>query len=253
MQGYAFDARMRMAELADEVWQDDRLAGRLRLEAAELRQRFEERFTVHRDGVRFYALGLDHDGRQIDCLSSVVGHLLWSGIVPDERARECADQLMSPALFSGWGVRTVSSDDRGFNPIGYHTGTVWPHDTAIAVGGLMRYGFHAEAVRIGTAMLEAAEYFDHRMPEVFAGYARETTPVPVAYPTACSPQAWSAGAPLLILTALLGLRPDRHSGRLLSERPAPLPQPIELRGMSAMGSRFDVVADGESVAVSPAG
>ncbi len=115
----------------------------------------------------------------------------------------------------------------------------------------MRYGFHAEAVQIGTAMLEAAEYFDHRMPEVFAGYGRDKTPFPVSYPTACSPQAWAAGAPLLIITALLDLRPDRHSGRLLSERPASLPQSVELRGMSAIGSRFDVVADGESVAVSP--
>jgi glycogen debranching enzyme len=250
VQGYAFDARIRMAELADEVWQDDGLAATLRREAADLQERFEERFTVHRDGGRFYALGLDHEGRQIDSLSSTIGHLLWSGIVPEERARECADQLTSPALFSGWGVRTMSSDDVAFNPIGYHTGTVWPHDTAIAVSGLMRYGFHSEAVRIGTAMLEAADYFDNRMPEVFAGYERATTPFPVSYPTACSPQAWSAGAPLLILAALLDLRPDRGRGGLRCERPATLPHPVELRGITALGDRYDIAADSESVVVS---
>ena len=144
----------------------------------------------------FYVVGLDGDKRPIDSLTSNIGHLLWSGIVPDERARVVADHLLSDRLFSGWGVRTLSSDDRGYNPIGYHVGTIWPHDNSILALGLARAGFRDEANRIALAQLEAASFTGHRLPEAFAGFERSISRFPVPYPTACSPQAWATGAPL---------------------------------------------------------
>jgi glycogen debranching enzyme len=152
---------------------------------------------------------------------------------------------MSDTLNSGWGVRTMSDRDRGFNPIGYHTGTVWPHDNSLLTAGLVRYGFRQYANRIASDMLTAARHFDYRLPEVFAGYRRGMTPFPVAYPTACSPQAWAAGAPVLFLTCMLGLRPDPADGRLHVD--AVLPEAcrrLELRGIEALGRRFDVSVQG---------
>ena len=180
------------------------LAARLRGEAAALRERFERDFWIDARG-GYYAIGLDGDKRQIDSLTSNIGQLLWSGIVSEERAAIVARQLMADALFSGWGVRTLSTDDEGFNPIGYHRGTVWPHDNSIIAQGLARYGFRDEANRIALAMLEAAAFSAYRLPEAFSGYARSLGRFPVPYPTACSPQAWATGAPLLLVRAMLGL------------------------------------------------
>jgi glycogen debranching enzyme len=118
--------------------------------------------------------------------------------------------LVGPRLFSGWGVRTMGEGDGGYNPIGYHVGTVWPHDNSLVASGLARYGFHTEAAQIAFGMLEAAEFFDHRLPEAFAGYAREQTLFPVQYPTACWPQAWATGAPLLFIRLLVGLEPGEQ-------------------------------------------
>jgi glycogen debranching enzyme len=126
---------------------------------------------------------------------------------------------MSPSMFSGWGIRTYGQDQPGYNPIGYHTGTVWPHDTSLVAWGLRRYGFREEAARISQAMLEAAQIFGNHLPEAFAGYAREETRFPVEYPTACMPQAWAAGAPLLLLRTMLGLESD--GSRLLTDPAVP--------------------------------
>ena len=172
---------------------------------------------------RFFALGLDGQKRRIDSLTSNIGHLLWSGIADEDKARDCVGHLMQDALFSGWGVRTMAMGEGSYNPIGYHVGTVWPHDNSIIAWGLRRYGYREEAARIALAILEAAELFHHRLPEAFAGYARERTKYPVEYPTACSPQAWATGAPLLLLRALLGLESD---GKHLITDPA-LPERID--------------------------
>jgi glycogen debranching enzyme len=203
LQGYAYDAKVRGARLARTVWGNADLADRLDQEAAELRERFNRDFWVA-DG-EYFAIGLDRDGNQLQVLSSNIGHLLWSGIVDENKASALANHLLGPRLFNGWGVRTLATGERRYNPIGYHNGTVWPFDTSIIAWGLRRYGFPGHAARLAQAMFEAATYFGGRLPEAFAGYPRQLTGHPVEYPTACSPQAWSTGTPLLFIRTLLGL------------------------------------------------
>jgi glycogen debranching enzyme len=215
VQGYVYDAKRRTAEVAREAWGDAVLADRLDAEAAELRERFDQAFWVPERG-GYYALALDSDKCQVDSLCSNIGHLLWSGIVSDERAAHIVESLMSDQLWSGWGIRTMSTEDAGYSPLSYHNGTVWPHDNSLIAAGLARYGYREEARRIVRQMLEAAVYFNFELPEVFAGLPRETTPFPIAYPTAARPQAWAAGTPVLLLQVLLGLRPDRKHRRLES-------------------------------------
>jgi len=205
LQGYAYDAKMRGARLARLVWGDPLYADRLEREAAELKRRFNRDFWVA-DG-EYYALGLDIEGRQVDALSSNMGHLLWSGIVDEDRAAKVVEHLLGPRLFSGWGVRTLAMGEGRYNPIGYHVGTVWPFDNSLIAWGLRRYGFREEAGRIAEAVIDAAKYFGGRLPEAFAGYDRSLTKYPVQYPTACSPQAWSTGTPMLLIRTLLGLEP----------------------------------------------
>jgi glycogen debranching enzyme len=209
VQGYVFRAKRGMADLA-RVRGDEELAARLDREANELRDRFEAAFWV--EDLDFYAMALDGEKRPADAIASNAGQVLWSGIAGPQRARLVADRLVSPELFSGWGIRTYGATQRGFNPIGYHTGTVWPHDTALIAAGLKGYGFHDEANRLIGSVFEAAQRFaEFRLPELFCGFDRETSPLPVPYPVACSPQAWSAGAPFLFLQTMLGLR--AHGGR----------------------------------------
>jgi glycogen debranching enzyme len=206
LQGYVYDAKIRSARLAREIWNDAALAERLMREATDLKERFNRDFWI--PGRDFFALALDGEKRAVDTLSSNIGHLLWSGIVDDDRADAVARHLMSDALYSGWGIRTMAVGEGGYNPIEYHNGTVWPHDSAFIAAGLARYGFRDDASRLSMSILEAATYFHYRLPEVFAGYPRELTRFPVEYPTACSPQAWATGAPLLLLRVILGLEPD---------------------------------------------
>ncbi len=206
LQGYAYDAKMRGARLARHVWKDPAFADRLEKEAADLKRRFNRDFWV-KDG-EYFAVALDGDGRQVDSLTSNIGHLLWSGIVDTSKAKSVVKHLMGPQLFSGWGVRTMAEGEARYNPIGYHVGTVWPFDNSFIAWGLRRYGFKDEAAAIVAGILEAAEVFDGRLPEAFGGYQRSATRYPVQYPTACSPQAWSTGAPLLLLRAGLGLEPQ---------------------------------------------
>ncbi len=206
LQGYAYDAKMRGARLARLVWKDPAFADRLEKEAGDLKRRFNRDFWV--ENGEYFALALDCDGRQVDALTSNIGHLLWSGIVDKHKARAVARHLMSPQLFSGWGVRTMAEGEARYNPIGYHVGTVWPFDNSFIAWGLRRYGFAEEAAAIAAGILDAAELFQGRLPEAFGGYPRSKTMYPVRYPTACSPQAWSAGAPLLLLRTALGLEPQ---------------------------------------------
>ena len=217
LQGYAYDAKRRTARLAREVWNDPAWADELEQQAADLKRRFNEDFWLPER--KFFAVGLDAHKRKIDSLTSNIGHLLWSRIADEEKAKACVDQLMGDALFSGWGVRTMARTEASYNPIGYHVGTVWPHDNSIIAWGLRRYGYGAEAGRIAHAMLEAAELFDDRLPEAFAGYAREASGYPVEYPTACSPQAWASGTPLLLIRAMLGL--EAIDGQLIVDPAVP--------------------------------
>jgi glycogen debranching enzyme len=205
LQGYAYDAKVRAARLARFFWHDPAFADTLTQQAADLKRRFNRDFWV-KDG-EFFAVALDADGRQVDSLTSNNGHLLWSGIVDKSKAKAVVRHLMGERLFSGWGVRTLAVGEGRYNPIGYHLGTIWPFDNSFIAWGLRRYGFKDEAARVAAGILEAAQYFDGRLPEAFGGYPRHTTKYPVQYPTACSPQAWSTGAPLLLLRTLLGLEP----------------------------------------------
>jgi glycogen debranching enzyme len=205
LQGYVYDARMRAARLARDVWRDPAFADRLEADAADLKRRFNQDFWVE-DG-QYFALALDPDGRQVDALASNIGHLLWSGIVDDAKADAVVGHLMGPRMFSGWGVRTLAEGQGRYNPIGYHVGTVWPFDTSFIAWGLRRYGYKAEATALASGITHAASFFNGRLPEAFGGYARHETRFPVQYPTACSPQAWSTGAPLLLIRTMLGLEP----------------------------------------------
>ena len=214
IQGYTYDARLRAARLAREVWGDHELAAELERKAEKLRERFNREFWD--DELGYYVLALDREKRRVDSITSNPGHLLWSGIVPRNRARAVADRLLRDDLFSGWGIRCLSSEMRGYNPLEYHAGTVWPHDSAICAEGMRRYGLREHAGRVCAAIIDAAVAFEHRLPEVFAGFMRDETNIPVPYPDALAPQAWSAGAPLLALRTLLGL--DIVDGKL-SSRP----------------------------------
>ena len=240
-QGYAYDAKIRGARLARLVWNDPAFAARLEREAADLKRRFNRDFWVADEG--YFALALDTEGGQVDSLASNNGHLLWSGIVEKSKAKAVVANLMGPRLFSGWGVRTLAEGEGRYNPIGYHVGTVWPFDNSFIAWGLRRYGFKDEAAMIAEGILDAAGYFDGRLPEAFGGYERSVTKYPVQYPTACSPQAWSTGAPLLLLRTMLGLEP---LGEHLIVDPA-LPQSIgrlEMLDIPGRWGRIDAFGRG---------
>ena len=217
LQGYAYDAKMRGARLARLVWHDPAFADRLEKEAADLKRRFNRDFWVEEG--EYFAAALDSDGRQVDSLTSNNGHLLWSGIVDKSKTRAVARHLLGPRLFSGWGVRTMAEGEARYNPIGYHTGTVWPFDNSFIAWGLRRSGFKEEAASVVAGVMEAAAVFKGRLPEAFGGYPRKTTSYPVQYPTACSPQAWSTGAPLLLIRVGLGLEP--HGDNLIVDPALP--------------------------------
>jgi glycogen debranching enzyme len=205
LQGYAYDAKLRSARLAREVWKDESLAAKLQAQASELKERFNKDFWIPER--KFFAVALDGGKKKVDSLCSNIGQLLWSGIVEDDKVVAVRDHLMSPQMFSGWGIRTMAEGEGGYNPIEYHNGTVWPHDCSIIAAGLARHGFRKEASDIVAAIFEASLFFRSRFPEVFAGYDRSKTRFPVQYPTACLPQAWAAAAPMLGLRTLLGLEP----------------------------------------------
>ena len=241
LQGYAYDAKLRGARLARLVWKDPAFADRLEKEAADLKRRFNRDFWVE-DG-EYFALALDPDGKQVDALASNNGHLLWSGIVDKSKSKAVARHLLGPRLFSGWGVRTLAEGEGRYNPIGYHVGTVWPFDNSFIAWGLRRYGFKEDAAVIAAGILDAAEFFDGRLPEAFGGYERTETMYPVQYPTACSPQAWSTGTPLLLLRTMLGLEP--HEENLVVD--AALPSAIghlELLDIPGRWGRIDAFGRG---------
>jgi glycogen debranching enzyme len=251
VQGYVYDAKLRVAELARHVWGDEATATRLEREAADLRERFDTAFWLPEHG--WYAIGLDAEKRPVDALASNMGHLLSSGLVPPERIPEVAERLVSGPLWSGWGVRTLAADEAAFDPLEYHNGTVWPHDNSLIAYGLSRSGRRADAERIARALLDGAPFFDHRLPELFAGYEREGDGPPGVVPTSARPQAWAAATPVLLLRAVLGLEPDPAARELRVTTDA-LPawaEGLSLAGVHAFGRRWDVGVDGGSASVTP--
>jgi glycogen debranching enzyme len=252
VQGYVYDAKVRLAELARAVWADETLAARLEVEAAELQRHFDEQFWVDERG-GYYALALDADKRRVDSLCSNIGHLLWSGIVPSGRVAAVAGALMGAELWSGWGIRTMSANEAAYNPLSYHNGTVWPHDTSLGAWGLCRSGRVGDVDLVARTLFQAARFFDWSLPEVFAGFEREETPFPIAYPTAARPQAWAAGTPVLLLRLLLGLDSDPSSGRLQTAESAPeWMDGLELHGVRALGRSWRIAVAGGRVSAEAA-
>ncbi|HSS35330.1 MAG TPA: glycogen debranching N-terminal domain-containing protein, partial [Patescibacteria group bacterium] len=217
VQGYVHDAKRRMARLARRR-SETALADRLEREADELKTRFNAAFWVADRG--FYAMALDDAKRPMDALASNAGQALWGGIVDKARAAAVVAKLNGPELDSGWGVRTYGAGQPGYNPLGYHTGSVWPHDNALIVAGIKRYGFDLEAGALAGRIFEAAQRFpDLRLPELYCGFDRRDVGVPVPYPVACSPQAWSAASALLLVRTMVGARASAADRTLELVRP----------------------------------
>ncbi|QTG79727.1 amylo-alpha-1,6-glucosidase [Arthrobacter crystallopoietes] len=245
VQGYVYAAYISRALMA-QCAGDNELAAHWGSRAADLKTAFNDRFWLEDRG--YFAIALDHDKRPVDSCASNMGHCLWSGIVDNDKAPLVARRLMSPEMFCGWGVRTLASDMGAYNPASYHNGSVWPHDNALIAAGLMRYGFMDEATRIALALFNAATQFGGRLPELFCGLDRESYPVPVAYPTSCSPQAWAAAAPVHLMRVLLRFDPCMtHNGLWLAPLiPAEL-GPLHVTNLPLAGARISVsVADGQT-------
>ncbi|MBI4940199.1 MAG: amylo-alpha-1,6-glucosidase, partial [Actinobacteria bacterium] len=255
VQGYAYEAAVCGADLLDAFGLPG--GGRWREFAADLAVRFRERYWVDRADGRYPALALDGAGRVVDAVASNMGHLLGTGILDAGEAADVAARLGAPDMAGGFGLRTMSARAGGFGVMRYHCGTVWPHDTAAAVAGLVRTGHRDVAAGLLGGVLDAAPAFRDRLPELWSGDARDAVPGPVAYPAACRPQAWAAAAPVAMTAALLGLEPDAPAGRLVVRRGAgPLPVgALAVRGLTMAGDRLDVEVDrtGEVRVVAPEG
>jgi glycogen debranching enzyme len=208
VQGYLYAALMSRAEIAETLG-DAAQAARLRERAKELRVKFLDAFWLPKQG--WYAIALDRYKCPVDALTSNIAHCLWTGIASDEHAAAIVERLSGPEMDSGFGLRTLATTMGAYNPMSYHNGSVWPHDTAIAVAGMLRYrhvpGAVALAEHLASGLLDAAETFGGRLPELFCGFPRSQFHFPVPYPTSCSPQAWASAAPLLLLRSFLGLDP----------------------------------------------
>lgn len=216
VQGYLYAARRGLAQMA-AARRDSKLADSLANEANALKRQINQDFWLDSG---YYALALDGEKQPVDSITSNPGHLLYAGAAPPRRAGEVVERLLSNELFSGWGIRTLSTSSPRYNPLGYHLGTVWPHDNSIAAMGFKKYGKEAELNELATALFDAARSFDYyRLPELFSGISRSLHHAPVPYPVACKPQAWAAGTMPFLLQAILGLCPNASADELLVVRP----------------------------------
>src|SRR3954447_26855496 len=242
VQGYAYRGWLGMADLYERSGDATRAAD-LRDKANGIRERFEARFWSDRLGCYVLALA---NGEPCEVVTSNAGQVLWTGIASSDRAAAVSDRLLRDDMFGGWGIRTLSTDAVAYHPVGYHLGTVWPHDNSLIASGFRRYGLDAAAERVFVALLEAAQRFPHdRLPECFAGFGRDRFEVPVRYPVACHPQAWAAGALPYLLTTILGLQPAACARRLTVRSPR-LPAGIEwveLRALPIAGGTADLRFD----------
>lgn len=240
VQGYVYSAYLARMYFALEQGDPD-LAEHWRAKAAALKEAFNRDFWLADRG--YYAIALDGDKRPVDGLSSNMGHCLWTGIVDLDKAPSVAAHLLSPEMFTGWGVRTLATSMASYNPLSYHCGSVWPHDNAIVAAGLMRYGFVDEAHRIINGVLAAGAAEGGRLPELFAGISREEIPRPVPYPASCSPQAWAASTPLQFVRTLLRLDPWAQHGKVWLDPALPADvQSLAVQGIPMSGGRMDVAA-----------
>jgi glycogen debranching enzyme len=240
LQGYVFAARRGAATLATALG-DDARAEALAAQAEVLRAQFEDAFWI--DELGTYGIALDGEKRLCRVRTSNPGHCLWSGIVATDRARRLAEELMSDAMFSGWGIRTLAAGQARYNPMSYHDGSVWPHDNAIAALGLARAGYPNHAARVMNAIFDASRHFDlARLPELFCGFSRRPGEGPTRYPVACSPQAWAAGSVFMLLQACLGLEADAATGSIHLEN-ARLPlflDQLRIDNLAVGDARLDV-------------
>jgi glycogen debranching enzyme len=239
LQGYVFDAKLRAADAAEYLGQAEQ-AAKLRKEAADLQQRFEEQFWC--EDIGFYAYALDGDKKPVKTITSNAGHLLWSGIARPDRAEQVMRRLLEPDMWSGWGIRTLSENNPAYNPFSYQNGSVWPHDNGIIAMGFKRYGFTKEVAMIARDISEAASYFVfNRLPELYAGVKREAGTFPVQYLGANVPQAWAAGSVFHLLRAILGLDADAQNKKLYINPALPrwLPD-ITLRKLTVGKAAVDV-------------
>ncbi len=236
VQGYAYDAKKSMATLLRIIGKS-KDASRLDDEAERLRRTFNQAFWMPQEG--FYAIALDGKKRQVNSIASNPGHCLWSGIVDQEHASAVVERLLSPDMFSGWGIRTLSTEMALYNPLSYHNGSIWPHDNSLIAAGMARYGFRKQAAEVADAIIEASAGFsEHRLPELFAGYPRREYSFPVQYPGANVPQAWACGAVLYLLETLLGAQ---MRGNKLITRPIASPLgPMHLHGVRFRSMRLEI-------------
>ncbi len=249
VQGYVYAAYVARAQIA-RGFGDEATAHSYTVRAEKLKEAFNERFWLEDRG--YFALGLDGEKKAIDSLTSNIGHCLWSGIIEPSKARRVADHLMSPEMFSGWGIRTLASSMGAYNPVSYHNGSVWPHDTALCASGLMRYGFVSEAHAVTLGLLQAAQAFGGRLPELICGFDRGDISSPIRYPTSCAPQAWSSAAAFELLRAtFLRFDPSVGDGELwLSPSLPPQVRDLTIENLPFANARLTVTTDGTSTEVS---
>ncbi len=237
VQGYAYAAHMARAAIAARLQRPDEEAEHLGI-ARDLKRRFNRDFWI--DDLGWFAVALDADKQQVDSLASNMGHCLWSGIVDHDHAEAVADRLMSPEMWSGWGIRTLASDEVAYDPMSYHCGTVWPHDGALCAAGLRAYGFDFQALTIAKGLLSAADAWNGRLPELFCGLDQEDVGTPVPFPTSCSPQAWAAATPFMLLRTVLGIEPDDDEGLVVDPIPGAVEDDLLMTGARRLDGRFDV-------------
>ena len=240
VQGYVYAAYRGLARLLSAL-HDDEMGKELRRKASELKDAFDGDFWLEEEG--YLAMALGGEGKRASAISSNPGHCLWTGIVDRRHAGRIATRMFANDMFSGWGIRTLSSGSTRYNPLGYHIGSVWPHDNSLIGMGLKRYGFEQELDELATAMYDSSRAFEYyRLPELFSGAPRTAHGVPVSYPVACRPQAWAAGAIPLLLQAILGLAPDAAKNELRIVRPR-LPYwlgEVEVQGLRLGDSAIDL-------------
>jgi glycogen debranching enzyme len=240
VQGYAYAAYRARAQIAERLGQTEVHADYI-ARADQLKERFNQDFWLSDLG--WFAVALGPNKEPVDSLASNMGHCLWSGIVSDEHAAAVAQHLMSPAMWNGWGIRTLASDEVAYDPMSYHCGTVWPHDGALCAAGLRAYGFRADALTVARGLFAASDAWEGRLPELFCGLDQDDVGTPVPFPTSCSPQAWAAATPFLLLRTMLGIEPDDVAGLTIDPIVGAIDDDLFFNGIRRIDRRFDIRFD----------